>query len=80
MAGDSYYLGKKHEGVVLKQNACTCVSVYRVLCGFLVWWKSVNVSVTGEWELSPGPAAAGCSHFPPGPRVSACQLPPPTGT
>lgn len=48
MAGGSYYLGKKHEGVVLKQNACTCVSVYRVLCGFLGWWKSVNVSMTGE--------------------------------
>lgn len=39
MAGDSCDLVKRHEGLVLKQNACVCVC--GVLCRFLVRWKSV---------------------------------------
>lgn len=45
MAGDSCDLLRNHEGLALKQNACVCLCACRVLCGFLVRWKSVNVSV-----------------------------------
>lgn len=39
MAGDSCALVKRHEGLVLKQNAC----MWCVLCRFLVRWEPVYV-------------------------------------
>jgi len=75
VAGGSCYSVKKDEGLVFKRNACECVSCARWFLGG--WGLDVCSQRMG---LSPGPAVAGCSHFPPGPRASACQLPPLTGT
>lgn len=81
MAGDSCYLLRKHEGLLSSETrVCVRVSVCGVLCGVLVWWRSVHGSLLGTSELSPEPAVAGCSRFPPGLHVSACRLPPQTGT
>lgn len=75
VAGGSCYSLKKDEGLVLKRNACECVSCARWFLGG--WGLDVCRQHVG---LSPGPAVAGCSRFPPGPRASVCRLPPPTGT